>query len=90
MRLLFDIDSREMRTVKISDKYNIELRKIYEQIDKLKTNRVYELSGVRSDGSVATIGQSLENQIRELVIKIDNSQPGFEDEIVAAIERAGI
>lgn len=76
--------------MKISEKYNIELRKIYEQIDKLKTNRVYELSGVRSDGSIATIGQSLENQIRELIIKIDNSKPGFEDEIVAAIEKSGI
>lgn len=74
----------------MSEKYSIELRKIYELIDKLKTKQIYELSGVRSDGSVTTIGMSLENQINELMNKIDNSKPGLEDEIEAAVKKAGI
>ena len=52
--------------------------------------QIYELSGVRSDGSVTTIGMSLENQINELMNKIDNSKPGLEDEIEAAVKKAGI
>ena len=56
----------------------------------LKTKQIYELSGVRSDGGVTTIGISSENQINELMNKIDDSKPGLEDEIVDAVKKAGI
>lgn len=79
-----------MIKVKMSEKYSIELRKIYELIDKLKTKQIYEISGVRSDGGVTTIGISLENQINELMNKIDDLKPGLEDEIVDAVKKAGI
>lgn len=85
-----NLDTQELLKVKMSGKYCIELRKIYEQIDKLKTKQVYEFSGVRSDGSIATMGMSLETQINELMNKIDNSKPRLEDEIEAAVKKAGI
>ena len=45
--------------MKVSEKYSVEIQEIYDQINKLKTNCVYELSNVRSDGKVSTIGYDL-------------------------------
>lgn len=75
--------------MKVSEKYSIEIQEIYEQINKLKTNRVYELSNVRSDGKVSTIGYDLEERVKDLINKIDNQKLGKMDEIEAAVKKAG-
>ena len=76
--------------MKVSEKYSIEIQEIYEQINKLKTNRVYELSNVRSDGKVSTIGYDLEERVKDLINKIDNQKLGIMDEVGDAVKKAGL
>ena len=76
--------------MKESEKYSDEIQEIYDQINKLKTNCVYELSKVRSDGKVATIGYDLEERVKDLINKIDNQKIGIMDEVGDAVKKAGL
>ena len=76
--------------MKVSEKYSVEIQEIYDQINKLKTNSVYELSNVRSDGKVSTIGYDLEERVKDLINKIDNQKLGIMDEVGDAVKKAGL
>lgn len=76
--------------MKVSEKYSVEIQEIYDQINKLKTNCVYELSNVRSDGKVSTIGYDLEERVNDLINKIDNQKLGIMDEVGDAVKKAGL
>lgn len=76
--------------MKVSEKYSVEIQEIYDQINKLKTNCVYELSNVCSDGKVSTIGYDLEERVKDLINKIDNQKLGIMDEVGDAVKKAGL
>lgn len=76
--------------MKVSEKYSVEIQEIYDQINKLKTNCVYELSNVSSDGKVSTIGYDLEERVKDLINKIDNQKLGIMDEVGDAVKKAGL
>ena len=75
--------------MKVSEKYSIEIQESHDQLNKLETNCVYELSNVRSDGKVSTIGYDLEERVKDLINKIDNQELGRMDEVEAAVKKAG-
>ena len=76
--------------MKVSEKYSVEIQGIYDQINKLKTNCVYELSNVRLDGKVSTIVYDLEERVKDLINKIDNQKLGIMDEVGDALKKAGL
>ena len=63
----------------ITKQYSREIRDIGNKLNDLENNRVYELSGAKMDGSLATNAQQLKKMISELIYKIDNQSPSIND-----------
>jgi hypothetical protein len=65
----------------ITKKYSREILDIENKLRDLENNRVYELSRVKMDGSLATNAQQLRKMIKDLLFKIDNQIPSINDEL---------
>ena len=65
----------------IKEKYGYELNEISNKLNQLEAGRIYENGGSNMDGSLATNIKQLRKMIGELILKIQNSKDGTDDEI---------
>jgi hypothetical protein len=65
----------------ITEKYSREIQDIANKLRDLENERVYELSGAKMDGYLATNAQQLRKMIEDLLYKIDNQLPSINDEL---------
>ncbi|GAJ39828.1 MULTISPECIES: hypothetical protein [Anoxybacillaceae] len=70
----------------ITEKYSQEILEIENKLRDLENNRVYELSHVKMDGSLATNARQLREMIRKLLYKIDNQLPSINDELASLFQ----
>ncbi|MGD6871097.1 hypothetical protein ACQCU1_02735 [Sutcliffiella horikoshii] len=63
----------------IAKRYSIEIQKIANKLRDLENGRIYELTGSRMDGSIATNATQLRKMIVELLSKIDNQEESVTD-----------
>jgi uncharacterized protein YeeX (DUF496 family) len=63
----------------ITEKYSREIQDIANKLRDLENKRVYELSGAKMDGYLATNVQQLRKMIEDLLYKIDNQLPSIND-----------
>ena len=75
----------EKLSYSIKEEYSVELNKINNRLSKLKSGRVYELSNARMDGSLFTNIEKLENEIDELLCKIQIGKRGISQDMKEAI-----
>ncbi len=60
----------------IKEEYSIEINKIGKILNDLKMKRIYELSNVKSDGGIEKKVDELEEQLNDLLTKIQNGNEG--------------
>ena len=65
----------------IQKEYGHELNKIANILGQLKEGRVYEITRIKMDGSLAHNIDLLETELNQLLSKIQNGRDGFEKEI---------
>lgn len=65
----------------ISKRYSHELSDIANKLTQLENNRVYELSGAKMDGYLATNVAQLRKMFAELLRKIQDDEEGFNERI---------
>ena len=65
----------------ISDEYSHELNEIKYKLETMERGRVYELSGAKSDGYLATNVSQLRELINDLLNKIQNGREGTATEL---------
>ncbi|ASN71564.1 hypothetical protein 10S8_8 [uncultured Caudovirales phage] len=70
---------------KISAEYSHELNDIRNKLGQLERGRVYELSGAKMDGYLATNIEELREMINQLLGKIQNGKDGIDAELAEAI-----
>lgn len=75
----------EKLSYSIKEEYSVELNKINNRLSQLKSGRVYELSNARMDGSLFTNIEKLENEIDELLCKIQIGKRGISQDMKEAI-----
>lgn len=61
---------------RIAEEYEYEITEISNQITELNQGRVYEISGIASDGYLATHTEKLERRILALLKKIQDGKAG--------------
>ena len=59
----------------IKKRYGIELNKLYNHIEALRRGHIYELTHTPGTPSYTTLAEHLEEDIDELVRKIENDEP---------------
>ena len=77
----------EKLSYSIKEEYSVELNKINNRLSQLKSGRVYELSNARMDGSLFTNIEKIENEIYELLYKIQIGKRGFSHEMSEAVNK---
>lgn len=60
----------------IKEEYSIEINEIGKILNDLKIKRIYELSDVKSDGGIEKKVDELEEQLNDLLTKIQNGNEG--------------
>lgn len=70
----------------ILKRYSSEINDIRNELQLLKNNRVYEISGAQSDGYLSTRATKLEEKISKLLYKIEYNKDGIADEFAKKIE----
>lgn len=71
----------------IIEKYSEEIRDIGSKLKDLENGRVYEISRVQTDGSLATNIVNLRKMISELLSKIDNQKESVNDMLAEFFEK---
>jgi hypothetical protein len=71
----------------IKKKYSHELLDIENRLRDLEQNRIYELSGARMDGYLATNIIKLREKINELIEKIEYDAPSTAEILSEAIRK---
>lgn len=69
------------KIVDITDRYSHELNSIYNITRQLKNGRIYELTDVKTDGSLYTQITKLEDELSELVNKIEYDKDSVNERI---------
>ena len=69
------------RVIDITKRYSHELCSIANITRQLKKGRIYELTGIKMDGYLQTQVLKLEEQISELLYKIEYGQESFSEKI---------
>lgn len=67
--------------MKVSEQYSYEIKKILNDIDRLKHGKIYELQNATCYPSVSRLGEQLEIEINELIYALDNQLPGKVQEL---------
>lgn len=67
----------------ISKKYSIELNKIANHLLDLEKGRIYEITGTPGTPSCATLAQHLREDIRNLLLKIENNEPSVAEKVAS-------
>lgn len=81
------------KIIDVTQRYEKEIDSIKEVIEQLKSNRYYELTNCRADGSLYKNICKLEDKFHELLYKIeygknsDNEQIGIEVSRVIGLEK---
>lgn len=70
----------------IKERYVHEIRSIENILNKLEKGRVYELSKVRTDGSLSKNIQDLRKELEALLCKIQNGEQGFKESVESYIK----
>jgi hypothetical protein len=70
----------------IIEKYNQEILDIETKLKDLENGRIYELTGVQGDGSLATNAVKLRKMFRELLYKIEYQKDSILDEFDQFLE----
>ncbi|MZQ74564.1 MAG: hypothetical protein GT589_00200 [Peptoclostridium sp.] len=71
----------------VTQKYSREILKIKNILQQLENGRVYEISGVRNDGYLATNVIQLKEIITELLYKIEYDKDSLNDEISKILDK---
>jgi len=71
----------EKLNYEIKKEYSHELNEIANILRQLRNGRIYEISNAKMDGYLATNVDKLEQEISELLSKIQNGKNGFGTEI---------
>lgn len=66
---------------KISERYSQELCHISNKLNQLESGRIYEISGARMDGALATNIDELKKMLNDLLNKIQNDEQGTSERI---------
>jgi hypothetical protein len=69
----------------IAKKYSREIGEIAYKLHQLEIGNIYEKTGSRMDGYLATNIQQIRKQLVELLSKIENDTPSINNEIRAAL-----
>lgn len=69
------------KVIDITGRYSHELNSIANITRQLKNGRIYELSGAKMDGYLHTQIKKLEEEISELILKIEYNKESFSEKI---------
>ena len=74
----------------LRERYNLEISKIEEIINLMKTGRLYGegFTGSKSDGSLSTNALKIEKLMNDLLNKIQNDLDSYEEKIGKEIQKA--
>ncbi|AHF07174.1 hypothetical protein [Desulfitobacterium metallireducens] len=71
----------------IKKRYSHEIQDIDNKLRQLESERIYEKSGARMDGYLATNIIELRKMIYDLLRKIENNESSIEDDIAEAFNK---
>jgi hypothetical protein len=75
------------KLMEISKKYNIEIRKVFEIIDKLEHGRYLEHSGAPMDGGLNFNLEKLKENVNDLLTKVENGLPSETERMSEALSK---
>ncbi|WP_412512604.1 hypothetical protein [Bacillus licheniformis] len=70
----------------IFDRYSHEILDIENKLNDLKNNRIYEITGAKMDGYLATNAEQLREKIHKLLLQIDRDAPSFYEKLSEALD----
>lgn len=72
--------------IAIGERYDVEIRKIQGLLEKLENRDVMEVTGRRFDGSIKTVARDLNNEIFELLKKIQYGKKSMMERMREAVD----
>ena len=69
------------RNIDLMQDFAQELTQIGNRLRQLETGKIYELTGVRSDGTLNTNICKLKEELCDLFLKIEGKRPSFQEEM---------
>lgn len=69
----------------IAKKYSRELSDIAYNLNQIEIGNIYELTGAKMDGYLATKVKKVRDQFADLLSKIENDSPSIDDELRKAL-----
>ncbi len=79
-----------MTKVDVKKRFSHEINDINNKFIELKNKRVYEISGVKSDGFLQTNIEQLEKMVFQLLNNIENDMPSFTDKLGMTFEHSNL
>ena len=70
------------KKIDVRNKYSHEIQDISNKLTQLEQGRIYENTGARMDGSLATNIEQLKKMLSKLIFKIEYDKDSIDDEIV--------
>lgn len=70
----------------VFDRYSHEILDIENKLNDLKNNRIYEITGAKMDGYLATNAEQLREKIHKLLLQIDRDVPSFYEKLSEALD----
>lgn len=66
----------EVNTMKLRERYALEIQSIWQDVETLKNGQIYELDRVPGVPRCSTVGQNLEKKLSALLSKIEQDVEG--------------
>lgn len=77
------------KKVDVADRYSHELNEIRNKLNQLDKGRVYDISGVQSDGYLSTNIDQLRKMLSRLIYNIEYDGESFHEKLGAYFEKVG-
>jgi len=76
-----------MNSTNITARYSIEINEINDKLTQLKNKRIYEITHIKTDGSIEGLARDLLSHFDALLNKIQNGLPSREEILGREIAR---
>jgi len=89
---LYLLGGNEMSVKKIdvTGKYGHEIQDITNKLKDLENSRIYEITGARMDGYLATNIKQLDKMIKDLIYKIEYGEDSVNDKLAQVFDKYSI
>ncbi|MGM9521278.1 MAG: hypothetical protein ACI3VB_02220 [Oscillospiraceae bacterium] len=74
------------KNIDIKRDFSIELCDIVYKLRQLEEGRIYEMTGVRADGTLNTNAVELKKMLADLLLKVEGKRPSGEEELASFLE----